>query len=745
MRGTSKASAAKAKPKPMNLKRLRTRIGVPAALIAVLLLALPGSASAALGDTEEFFAPTQPTKPHSLVEGPDGNVWYTDSTVTKIGKVTPSGTVEEFSPGLTGPALNITAGPESKLWFTEKSAKKIGSINTSGAGLTECTVAGEPESIAAAGGNLWFTFIPTGEAGVRKIGKLIPGGGCSITVFTPGVTSGFASTSVAATIIAGGDGNLYYGTVGSTKVIGKITLPAETFTEFTVNGANPNHPHSLTYGGDGRIWFVAQNATEERIGAITTNGATTTYYNTGLGGLGAGGANLSGLATGADGNVWARETAFRQEKQKLKITAGAEDLGGTYILEFNGDKTAPIAWNASASEVEAALGAIPSIGGVANVKVITGFTGGGLVERSIEFEGKFARTDVPPITCDVAGLTGTTPACTLELVTTAVPEKLYRFKPNGEFIIFPLLPRTRTVTPAATTLGKNGTLVPGPGKDLWYTTAGDVNFPATTAIGKFDLAVVEAPEFALSVIKEGTGDGTVVSNPSGIECDPTCSADFKEGEKVILKASPDSESLFVSWKGCETGGVNGRECKVTVDKAKSVTAKFIQAYDVTVNRVGTGLGKVGSSPGGVLCLSNCSSTTAAFKEATNVVLTATPSKNYTFTEWTGDCSGSGTCSLSALSADKTVGAKFTAVPQHLLTVTKSGGGAGTVKAAQAGINCGATCSSMAAAYFQGAVVELTATPGKGSTFGGWSGSGCSGTGTCTVTMSAAKSVTAEFK
>src|SRR4030095_5918505 len=40
-------------------------------------------------------------------------------------------------------------------------------------------------------------------------------------------------------------------------------------------------------------------------------------------------------------------------------------------------------------------------------------------------------------------------------------------------------------------------------------------------------------------------------------------------------------------------------------------------------------------------------------------------------------------------------------------------------------------------------VTLTATPAAGSTFAGWSGA-CSGTGSCTVTMSAARSVTATF-
>ena len=253
---------------------------------------------------------------------------------------------------------------------------------------------------------------------------------------------------------------------------------------------------------------------------------------------------------------------------------------------------------------------------------------------------------------------------------------------------------------------------------------------------------------ALTIAKEGTGSGTVVSSPAGIECGGTCSKQFAENTKVTLTASASAESTFVSWKGCDKGGVNGRQCTVTMDKAKTVNAKFLTAYDVSVIRVGTGLGKVSSSPGGVLCLSNCSSTTAAFKEGTSVTLTAAPSKNYVFTEWTGACSGSSlTCSLGSLSADQTVGAKFTAVAQHKLILQKSdeGGGNGTVKSNLAGINCGATCSGMVAVYFQGQEVELTATPGKGSTFGGWSGGGCSGTGTCKVAISEEKLVKAEFK
>ena len=57
------------------------------------------------------------------------------------------------------------------------------------------------------------------------------------------------------------------------------------------------------------------------------------------------------------------------------------------------------------------------------------------------------------------------------------------------------------------------------------------------------------------------------------------------------------------------------------------------------------------------------------------------------------------------------------------------------------IDCGFTCT---AAYDEGAVVTLIATPGSFHTFTGWSGGGCSGTGDCTVTLDASKTVTATF-
>jgi photosystem II stability/assembly factor-like uncharacterized protein len=80
-------------------------------------------------------------------------------------------------------------------------------------------------------------------------------------------------------------------------------------------------------------------------------------------------------------------------------------------------------------------------------------------------------------------------------------------------------------------------------------------------------------------------------------------------------------------------------------------------------------------------------------------------------------------------------------PQYTLSISKGGTGTGTVTSSPAGINCGSTCSAL---YNSGTSVTLTATADSGSIFSGWSGGVCSGTGTCTLTMTAATSVTANF-
>jgi hypothetical protein len=79
-------------------------------------------------------------------------------------------------------------------------------------------------------------------------------------------------------------------------------------------------------------------------------------------------------------------------------------------------------------------------------------------------------------------------------------------------------------------------------------------------------------------------------------------------------------------------------------------------------------------------------------------------------------------------------------PVSTLNVFRTGAGSGTVTSSAPGVACGATCS---ANYSQGVALTLVAAPDNSSTFDGWGGA-CTGTGTCTVTLSQATAVTANF-
>ena len=70
---------------------------------------------------------TEGSGPLVVVQGPDGNLWFTEFDAAKIGRITPSGTVTEFSAGIQARSqpVGITVGPDDNLWFAEFNAAQI--------------------------------------------------------------------------------------------------------------------------------------------------------------------------------------------------------------------------------------------------------------------------------------------------------------------------------------------------------------------------------------------------------------------------------------------------------------------------------------------------------------------------------------------------------------------------------------------------------------------------------------------
>jgi hypothetical protein len=240
----------------------------------------------------------------------------------------------------------------------------------------------------------------------------------------------------------------------------------------------------------------------------------------------------------------------------------------------------------------------------------------------------------------------------------------------------------------------------------------------------------------LVVVRAGTGSGAVSSSVAGIDCGSDCSEAFPEGTVVVLTGTPAPGSAFSGWSGGSCSGTGA--CMVTLTATTSVTATFtLNRYPLTVSRSGNGAGRVVSIPTGIDCGSDCGE---SYDHGTSVTLTAGPSTGSTFVGWSGaGCSGSEACAVNVTGATA-VTATFE-LTRHTLTVNVVGGGGGTVTSTPAGLSCGSDCSEE---FNYGARVTLTATSSVGSTFAGWSGGGCSGTGACLVTVTAATGVTATF-
>jgi streptogramin lyase len=162
------------------------------------------------------------------VAGPDGNLWFTEGFVNKIGRITPAGVITEFpipTETFYGP-FSIAAGTDGALWFTEKNLgeSKIGRITTAGV-VTEFPIPNPtgyyaPANIAAGSdGNLWFTesFIQDPLPGVRyRIGRITTAG--VITEFTLPTVDTYPQG-----ITAGPDGNIWFTEYGK---IGRLNLSA---------------------------------------------------------------------------------------------------------------------------------------------------------------------------------------------------------------------------------------------------------------------------------------------------------------------------------------------------------------------------------------------------------------------------------------------------------------------------------------------------------------------------------------
>jgi streptogramin lyase len=143
------------------------------------------------------------SEPDALTAGPDGNVWFDDqySTNDAVGKVTPAGQITEYP--LSGTPWDLTTGIDGNLWLPQGGSNGIdrvtpaGTVNLFSAGLSAAAEIADGTNIASGpDGNLWFLDEGTPNAIVRADVQL-----------PPAVTTGTADNVTASSAQLHGSAN----------------------------------------------------------------------------------------------------------------------------------------------------------------------------------------------------------------------------------------------------------------------------------------------------------------------------------------------------------------------------------------------------------------------------------------------------------------------------------------------------------------------------------------------------------
>jgi virginiamycin B lyase len=216
-----------------------------------------------------------------IAPGSDGNLWFTENSAGKIGRITTAGAVTEFPlPSATSHPQAIAAGPDGAMWITEAASNKIARITTAGV-VTEFTVpSGTPQFIT--GGpdqGVWFT-----EVG-NHLGRISTTAPNTIVEY-PTVLS----TTNLGGITTGPDGNIWFteldhdksarvARIDLTKLSGCPSNPSLCITEWVVPDEDGRVLlRSIKSGPDGALWFAPgafpQNG---KIDHITTSGGITHF------------------------------------------------------------------------------------------------------------------------------------------------------------------------------------------------------------------------------------------------------------------------------------------------------------------------------------------------------------------------------------------------------------------------------------------------------------------------------------
>jgi hypothetical protein len=185
-----------------------------------------------------------------------------------------------------------------------------------------------------------------------------------------------------------------------------------------------------------------------------------------------------------------------------------------------------------------------------------------------------------------------------------------------------------------------------------WSDVGGLSHTITTPSSSATYIANLTTQYSLTTSVNPVGAGTV--NPSGVSW-------YNSGQTVSVSATASSGYAFSSWSGDLSSSTT--PSSVLMNGPMIIAANFTQnQYTLTVNIAPAGAGSVTKNPN-----------KATYGQGEAVQLTATTNAGYTFSNWSGDASGSINTTTVTMNGNKNVTADFSSAPTGSLSITPSEG------------------------------------------------------------------------
>jgi len=684
---------------------------------------------------------------------------FTVTSATEIQATVPAGAVagplSVTTPGGTASSSSAftVVSPPTITGFAPTSGLVGTSVTISGTnltGATSVTFNAEIASFTVTSDTAIQATVPAGTM-MGPIGVTTPGGtatsSSAFTVVLPPAITGFTPTS---------------GPVGTSVTISGTSFSGATSVTF--NGASA----SFTVTSDTAIRATVPAGTTTGGIGVTTPGGTASSssaftvvpppaiagFAPASGPVGTrvtiSGTNLTGATSVTFSAVSASFAVTSATEIQATVPAGAT-TGPLSVITPAGTASSSIAF--TVVPPPAITGFAPASGPVGTRVTITGtnLTGAtsvtfGAVSASFTVTSAFEIQATVPAGAKSGPLSVTTPGGTAtnsSAFTVVSPPTITGFAP--------------TTGPVGTTVTISGTN---------FTGATSVTFNAVSA----SFTVTSAAEIQATVPAGATTGPLSVTTPGGSASSSAFTVVPPPAITGFAPASgPVGTSVTISgtnFTGATSVTFNSVSASFTVTSATSIratvsagattgpmsvttaggTATSSSAFTVVSPPTITGLSPTSGSVGTSVTISGTNFTGATSVTFNSVTASFTVTSTAEIQATVPAGATTGPLSVTTPLGTATSTSNFTVTVKVTLTAAKASTGSDTVTsssnpASLNQINCGATCS---ASYESGTVVTLTATPATGSNFTSWSGCDTVSGATCTVTMNAARSVTATF-